>query len=485
MKWIKQALARPVLVWQVIRKNWCSFWNDIMEDDDLSWLRVDDALTRVDILSSSKYSRNRSNHLTLDVLLKESKLKQQRRTRVSQKADDSSSSTDEEEDDNANKISHMITDLERESLRIDEKVTLHKWGEKVFYQQTPLETPIDLAEDCRQKNAELESSTEGLLLSGLLHASVITEGRCDERTVRRIFYQMVESPDELLETAACDFLCDLLMLQLADCKPICQFEWLPTFTDIMNVFRSYGYRRVSSVPITGRSCVSAEKSGSDPASDSDELEGPPANIRSFVAFLKSLFQTRHVHQTLSASEAAELVVILVHCQMDHCIEGLSSLFRSCMIVLAHYFSEEEWADKRLQIASCLSSLSTDLLNQVLVAESLHVGDVRLCALQKSVVILLLGKSVETDLEDEADILSLFKWQDMKRKDYDFLTLYLQLTLADLYLWSEPRLEKGGSVHEDWLEFMKRVTACVHGSDERPYATKTRNLASFLQQKYQH
>ncbi|KAL3697782.1 hypothetical protein R1sor_011858 [Riccia sorocarpa] len=466
-----------------------------MKDDDVGWMRLDDTLTLgtptlVETRSSSKTktkakakastSRKRSNHITLEDLWrenKERKSKQQRRSRVSQKADGSSSGTDdaeEEEDDSVNKIKSQITNLEKESFPIDEKASLQKWGEKVFYQQTPLETSIDLSEDWLQSDPEKEPATEGLLLRGLLHSLAIAEGRCDERTIRRVFYQMIESPNELLEIAACHFLCDLLTLQRADCKPACRFEWFPTSAEIMKIFRSYGYRRVSSGSVTSRSYIAALKSVSEPASKSGELEGPPPNIRSFVTFLESLFQTRHLHQTLSASEAADLVVTLVHCQMDRCLEALNPSFQSCLTALVHYFSEEEWAASRLRIATSLSCLSTDPLNQVWVAKTLHAGDSRLCALQKSVVILLLGRSVQRDLKTEADVVSVFKSQDMKRRNYDFLNLYLQLTLADMYLWSEPRLKKGGFVHGDWIDFMKRVTACVPGSDERPHATKVRS-----------
>ncbi|KAG6544871.1 hypothetical protein Mapa_013561 [Marchantia paleacea] len=463
-----------------------------MEDDDTSWMKLDSGTPDTSVPRATVVKK-RNKLIMLDDLIREREKKKKQRRNLTVEVENDNSATDDEEDDPADKkaeiVKKMLKDLESESTAVDEKVSLLNWGEKVFYSQKPVAKLIT-SDDCLPLCPDGNPSATRLLLSGMLRSLVISEGRCDEKTTRWIYSQMIYSPSEPLEKAACQLLRDLLSLERPDSTPVCKLEWIPNFTEITEVFGSYGYRKATLMKESSPCSKQADSTSFGGTTvdglptSIDHLDGPPPNIRSFVAFLTSFFQTRNFYQTLSASEAEELLVTLAHCQMDRRIETTSVLFQSCLKALVHYFTEEEWAHSCPRIAASFYSISSNYMNQLRAAKSLHAGDNRLCALQRSVVIQLLGRSVKREINSAAEVVSIFKPIKTKKVDFDFLKLVHQLTSADLYLWSEPEFERNVSVHADWLDFLKRCTLNIASSDERPHATKARNLASFLWQKFQ-
>ncbi|BBN02766.1 hypothetical protein MPTK1_2g17940 [Marchantia polymorpha subsp. ruderalis] len=463
-----------------------------MEDDDTSWMKLDSGTPEAKFPHTTVVKK-RNKLIMLDDLIREREKKKKQRSNLTLEVENDSSATDDEEDDPADKkaeiVKKMLKNLESESTAVDEIVSLLNWGEKVFFSQKPLANHIT-SEECLALCPDGIPSATGLLLSGLLRSLVISEGRCDEETTRWIYSQMIYSPSEHLEKAACQLLRDLLSLERPDRTPVCKLEWIPNFTEITEVFGSYGYRKATLMKESGScskqadaNCLGVTTVDGLPT-NADHVDGPPPNIRSFVAFLTSFFQTRNFYQTLSASEAEELLVTLVHCQLDRRMETISFLFKSCLKALVHYFTEEEWDHSCPRIAASFYSISSNYMNHLRAVKSLHAGDNRLCSLQRSVVIQLLGRRLNREIKSAADVVSIFKPIRTKKKDFDFLELVFQLTSADLYLWSEPEFERNVSVHADWLDFLKRCTLNIASSDERPHATKARNLASFLWQKFQ-
>ncbi|OAE20988.1 hypothetical protein AXG93_2024s1000 [Marchantia polymorpha subsp. ruderalis] len=472
-----------------------------MEDDDTSWMKLDSGTPEAKFPHTTVVKK-RNKLIMLDDLIREREKKKKQRSNLTLEVENDSSATDDEEDDPADKkaeiVKKMLKNLESESTAVDEIVSLLNWGEKVFFSQKPLANHIT-SEECLALCPDGIPSATGLLLSGLLRSLVISEGRCDEETTRWIYSQMIYSPSEHLEKAACQLLRDLLSLERPDRTPVCKLEWIPNFTEITEVFGSYGYRKATLMKESGScskqadaNCLGVTTVDGLPT-NADHVDGPPPNIRSFVAFLTSFFQTRNFYQTLSASEAEELLVTLVHCQLDRRMETISFLFKSCLKALVHYFTEEEWDHSCPRIAASFYShvltqwrLSYSLQHQFELHEPSARRQEFTCWRQSAVFIAKISSystpGKKREIKSAADVVSIFKPIRTKKKDFDFLELVFQLTSADLYLWSEPEFERNVSVHADWLDFLKRCTLNIASSDERPHATKVHPEACALASK---
>eukprot|EP00249_Psilotum_nudum_P017314 c26256_g1_i2 orf=299-1762(+) len=313
-----------------------------------------------------------------------------------------------------------------------------------------------------------------LLTGQWLFPLAVSLNLCDEGTLRWLFHHMVYSINMDVELSACDFLCKFLLSR----SESSQVSWVPPFGCIMVVLQDYGYLEIST----------EAESSSDRGSDKETLqvEGPPHNLGSLLRFLSVCCKTRYLHEVFSAQEAAALLVIISTLLLDRELLSFAILIYECLETMVDYFREDEWASACKQIAMTVSSSNMQMCNHLRLTRSLHGVMGRMKQLQKTVALHLLAKSTGCLVVPDGipEVISMFGRIDLRNKAIDFVNLYYQLVLADIWLWSNPLLKSEQTALESWLLFLKACSFQISSTDWRPYASKVRNWASLLLQNYE-
>ncbi|KAH7446816.1 hypothetical protein KP509_01G077500 [Ceratopteris richardii] len=466
------------------------------EADD-SWL--EDSPSRSAELSVTKPFNKRSKAYSIDELLRDhykdknkglDRELKQFRTYVS----DSEDSENEEfclKTRKEAQFEKLVETCEKQVHAGGATLDIPKWGEKLFTgkrQKAPA-TSLDpddpvlqsLLASYRQYNQNpmeshaseqsAESAVAQLLASGWFLSLRVKLGN---QILRWIFDTMTFTTDKILERAACNLLCH--HLDTADCYA--NPSWIPRFKTFFGIFEAYGYHKLE---ISGDQVKKARlDSQQRPA-----LLSPPHNLGSLLRFLSVSMKKRQLHKAYSRGDVEQFAVLIASLFLDRCLLPLSITVHECLEWILNSFREQEWKESCERIAISLAKVERSNVNCLKLTRSLHGRENRMKCLQSLVALQYFWKIANEKTNPGVwNILSVLRRIDVKRKAVDFGSLYYQICMADIWLWSNRNLdaERGGL--EAWLFFLKSCSFQISSTDWRPYATKVRNHASYLVQVYQ-
>ncbi|XP_076902252.1 uncharacterized protein LOC143556934 [Bidens hawaiensis] len=148
---------------------------------------------------------------------------------------------------------------------------------------------------------------EGLLTNGWLLNLVNKHGEVENSIAKWTFHLMLYSSKGVLASAAIDFWCSILSLKNEDGSPSIRIDWLPSYLELKNALERYGFLLPS--PNTDSSDTEMV------STDSESIEAPQ-NIREWTNYVAAYSQSRDIRCTFTASEAEELIVIIICLLLD-------------------------------------------------------------------------------------------------------------------------------------------------------------------------
>ncbi|KAG0581128.1 hypothetical protein M758_4G230500 [Ceratodon purpureus] len=454
------------------------------EDDDEDWMRATPASQEVEEDEGAK--KRQKKVLTLDDLLKAERketvrqLKGKKSKKQLAKLNAKShlySSSDEESEKDARKKA-MIMTLERQ-VPVAEEVE-PEYGAPVFAARLEFPSLTRGGAPSLQralqasKEAGRETTLEELARSGFLRAWAFGANRCDESTLRWAYHQMAYAIDDSLERSACKFLCDLVSRIDMDTRAPFQMDWLPTLVDVKQTLVVYGYKEGS-------------KDGKILDFSSGNIERrPPKNLRSVLEFIATCFNTRDMQPYYSVVDVEALLVIMLHLTLERGLLEILDKVQDCILALIRYFSPEDWGEVCLHAAASISGLTKRPHNGIFILGVLSGLGNRSMDLQKRLALHELAKLVpqKKSISTAREVAASFEKINLKAKEIDFVKIYYQLVIADIFLWCNEGLSDE-IARLKWLKFLGSCSRKISIGDDRAFATKLRNTACFFIVKYEH
>jgi hypothetical protein len=251
-------------------------------------------------------------------------------------------------------------------------------------------------------------------------------------------------------------------------------DWLPTLVDVKQTLVVYGYKEGS-------------KDGENMDCSSESIERrPPKNLRSILEFVAICFETRDMQPYYSVVDIEALLVIMAHLTLERGLLEILDKVQDCILALIRYFSPEEWREVCLQVAAGISDLTERPHNGIFILGVLSGLGKRSVDLQRRLALHELAKLSQRRklLSTPREVAASFEKVNLKAKEVDFEKLYYQLVIADMFLWCNEGLSEE-IARLTWLKFLGLCSRQIFIGDERAFATKLRNIASFFIEKYEH
>jgi hypothetical protein len=217
-----------------------------------------------------------------------------------------------------------------------------------------------------------------------------------------------------------------------------------------------------------------------------EEQGPPKNLRSLLEFVIACFETKTPRHRDTQGDVESLLVIMVRLTLERRILAITHLVHESIMVLIRCFSYEEWQISCPRVVAAISKLTTELHNGVYLIGALSGTGTRVLHLQQQLALHELTKTTRQTtkvLSTPREVTKLFDSVNVKAKVVHFSKVYYQVLLADVYLWCNQDYCDDFALKK-WVFFLKACSRQIFIGDERPFATKLRNRASFLVQKYE-
>lgn len=251
-------------------------------------------------------------------------------------------------------------------------------------------------------------------------------------------------------------------------------DWLPSLVDVKQTLVVYGYKESSK-----------DGENMDPSRESIETR-PPKNLRSVLQFIASCFVTRRLQPYYSVPDIGSLLVIMVHLTLERKFLEILDKLQDCILGLIRYLIPEEWEEVCPRVAEGISALTERPHNAVFLLGVLSGLGKRSVDLQHRLALHELSKLAKRKklLATHREVAALFESVKLKAKVVDFKKLYYQVVIADTYLWCNEGMNDE-ITRLTWLNFLGLCSRQIYIGDERPFATRLRNTASFLVQKYEH
>lgn len=309
-----------------------------------------------------------------------------------------------------------------------------------------------------------------LLIGNHLLTAATLWGNLDEQTARWVFHHLCFSTNQAVEESACDMLCTFAGFLssssgLSQPSSFSVSAWRPGGELFLSAFRNLGYVEYNgdvSTPVAGSSG-----------------DASPRNMRSMLKFLAACSKAPEF-ASFCVTEVEQLVVLLAEFIADRQLQGLLHLVFCCLESLVDYVKEEDWGSASDNIISELAGRCPT--NQVFVTAYL-TSHYRICQMQNRMMLLLLSTYANRCVSSADDVASIFKHVNLK-KATSLVDLYHQLVLADMWFWRVSFVGAANkSARRAWVAFLRLCSSQIQCSDVRMYATKVRNRASFLCQKY--
>ncbi|CAI0452805.1 unnamed protein product, partial [Linum tenue] len=149
------------------------------------------------------------------------------------------------------------------------------------------------------------------------------------------------SQKEELRTAACDFWCPAVRLDVKDKEQPTGVQWFPNYSDLRTALEIYGF--LLDVPPQGESAIVG-----------DHNRGPPDNIQMWIKFTAACCQGRGKRCIFFSSEAETLLEVVVLLSLDRKLEGFLLLLHETVQSVINYFTDEEWQGACQNVARSLA-----------------------------------------------------------------------------------------------------------------------------------
>ncbi|XP_020259995.1 uncharacterized protein LOC109836495 isoform X2 [Asparagus officinalis] len=438
------------------------------------------------LLSSPSLNAKRRKVIGLDDLINDYYREQDKLAKKkSKKATTLKGDNSDEEDDKTKMLSKVVNDCQKQVNKMctDDDVPL--WGQKIFgHQKSALLSELKEPVNCELlqsfKNNELnsffdlntdgESFMNGLLMNGWLSKLALARGFVEDSIASWTFHTLLYSSNKELQVAACDFWCKILLsIDEAD-RPLVRFEWFPTFSKLKNALEAYGY--LSDTPDSSVSTTVSTDLG---------CEGPPENIWSWINIVSACCRFRSVGTIFSASEAADLLAVIVRIYLDRQLQGLSVILNECMQSVISFFSDSEWDFGCKKVAHSVACRIPKDLNCLRIVECISGVGSRSKNLRSQVALQTLILCFNEKVSDGKEILNLLTAMNVKDKNCDFVKLYIYLVLVENWLLCYHSIEERDAVLDLWCKYLRNCSSQITSTDWRSYASKVRNKASYLLQ----
>ena len=257
---------------------------------------------------------------------------------------------------------------------------------------------------------------------------------------------------------------------LQDSEAAFNLEWLPTLADFTQTFGVYGYKERTS----------DAENVKTPGERTDRR--PAKNLRSMFEFIAICFARRNIMQPhYSVEDISKLLCMMMHLALEHGLLEILDKIQDCILNLLRYFTAEEWPVQCPVLANVISTFTEKPHNGVHVLNVVSGLGNRSVDLQRHLALLQLTKLArrKITLANSRDVTSLFANFQPKAKFVDFKKLYYQVVVADIFLWCNEEFGSDGIARHRWLKFLGDCSRAIYVGDERAFATKLRNIASFF------
>ncbi|XP_020591528.1 uncharacterized protein LOC110032292, partial [Phalaenopsis equestris] len=210
-------------------------------------------------------------------------------------------------------------------------------------------------------------------------------------------------------------------------------------------------------------------------------EGPPVNISSWIKIISACFQIRKFQSIFSASEAEEVLIVIIRFFLARQVQGLSFILAECMQSILSFFAENEWAISCEKVAHAIAYSVPKDLNSLRVVECISGTSSRHNHLRGRIAIHMLGILFDKNVSDGQGIMKSLVSVKLKDKNTDFFTLYIYLVLSENWLLSYDSGEQRSDILNMWAKFLRDCSGNISSTDWRLYAAKVRSKASYLLQ----
>ncbi|KAK8945178.1 hypothetical protein KSP39_PZI007566 [Platanthera zijinensis] len=403
-------------------------------------------------------------------------------------------SSDEEDEKNEKgnetKLTEMADECEKQVYQITAEHEIPMWGQEIFGQQKsfPLvgimqlqncklfqpsrENELDF-DELTSEQGNGETILEELLINGWLSHIAFISGSVEASVASWTFYQAMYCSNDELELSACDFWCRMLLSKNEAGGPSIVLEWVPGFHEVKDVLEFYGYL-FDKCQIVGPSSSSTSRESAG--------EGPPINMRSWIKILSACFQIRQFQSLFSASEAQELLAVIICLFLERQLQGLSFILTECLQSILSFFTEDEWDVSCENVAHSVAYSVPKDHNSLRVVECIFGTNSRSKQLRSRMAVHILGSIFNKNVSDEKGILKSLVSVKVKDKNTDFLTIYIYIILSEIWLLSyDDSGEERVAMLNMWAKFLQICSCDISNTDWRPYASKVRSKASYLLQ----
>ncbi|KAK9079104.1 hypothetical protein SSX86_000774 [Deinandra increscens subsp. villosa] len=398
--------------------------------------------------------------------------------------------SDDEEDGRVAKLSKYVDECHEKITQLGDEDDVSHWGLNVFgKQQSPPSFVFSELSSCslfrsfvnHEVNSLVELSTEsgesffeGLLANGWLLKLVSECGEVEKSIAKWTFHLMIYSSKEVLTSAAIDFWCAILLLKNEDESPSVRIDWIPSYSELKCFLETYGFLLHS--PTND----SKDSSDTEMVPGEPECTEPPQNIRAWIKYVAAFSQSRNIHCTFTASEAEELVVVIVCLLLDRQLLGLSIDLNECMLALVNFFTDDEWSSSCVNVAKSVASRVPKDMNSVRAVECIPAVHGPSKLLRSAIAFhILLG--FFDKVEDEEVVIRKLTSINLKDKTCDLFKVYIYLVLTENWFLYNPLLEDNQLLNEMWGLFLRNCSCQINITDSRSYAPKVRSKASYLLQ----
>ncbi|KAK1429151.1 hypothetical protein QVD17_11354 [Tagetes erecta] len=395
--------------------------------------------------------------------------------------------SDDEEDGRVAKLSKYVDECHAKMTQLGDEDDVSHWGLHVFGKQKPLPS-IEFSElsSCslfrsfvnHEVNSLVELSTdsgesffEGLLTNGWLLKLVSKCGVVESSIAKWTFHLMLYSSNEALISAAIDFWCTILLLKNEHESPSIRIDWLPSYSELKDALETYGFILHS---------PTNDSSDAEFVLGESECNKPPQNIRAWIKYVAACSQSRNIHCTFTASEAEELVVVIICLLLDRQLLGLSIDLNECMIALVNFFTDDEWSISCVKVAKSIASRVPKDMNSLRAVESIHAVHGPTKLLRSAIAFHILVGCFDK-VEDEEEVIRQLTLINLKDKNCDLFKVYIYMVLTENWFLYNPLLEDNQLLSEMWGLFLRNCSCQINITDSRSYAPKVRSKASYILQ----
>ncbi|RLM93048.1 uncharacterized protein C2845_PM08G00090 [Panicum miliaceum] len=285
-------------------------------------------------------------------------------------------SDEEDKKGREDEICKIFEDCEEKAKGLDARDDVTPWGQQIFGCQKASLNLSDMGvENCQLllsfcasehlgfdlEIQQGEGFLEGMLMDGWLLKLVHIGGSVEDSIASWMLTKLLYSSNKKLQVSATDFWDSILSLDEDD-KLLVNLGYFPSYSVLKCAILSYGYlfenpgtKASTSESATAVSCqLYAMHSILGIATlrmatilkifrsfDSSDA-GPPHNIIAWLRVVSACCKIRKVCSIFSASEAEELLVIVISLFLDRGLEGLLIILGDCLNSLVLYFDTNVW-----------------------------------------------------------------------------------------------------------------------------------------------